>query len=160
MRFEGRKKTNEGQRKVSSRSSSLSLLIFLLCLSRRGEKKERKGSTRRMRSKRAQAVAATTTATTTKKERQKKTKNLKTLPSHLVHRNDVAEAHPQVSAHHLVDADARLVAGVVGQHDADGVLALFSLQEDRVAAEELEGLHGLEGEGDDAVRGSHFFARG
>lgn len=113
-----------------------------------------------MRSKRAQAVAATTTATTTKKERQKKTKNLKTLPSHLVHRNDVAEAHPQVSAHHLVDADARLFAGVVGQHDADGVLALFSLQEDRVAAEELEGLHGLEGEGDDAVRGSHFFARG
>ena len=77
-----------------------------------------------------------------------------------MHRNDVAEAHPQVSAHHLVDADARLFAGVVGQHDADGVLALFSLQEDRVAAEELEGLHGLEGEGDDAVRGSHFFARG
>ena len=115
MRFEGRKKTSEGQRKVSSRSSSLSLLIFLLCLSRRREKKERKGSTRRMRSKRAQAVAATTTATTTKKERQKKTKNLKTLPSHLVHRNDVAEAHPQVSAHHLVDADARLVAGVVGR---------------------------------------------
>ena len=96
--------------------------------------------------------ATTTTTTTTTKTKKKRSEKLKTsiFITHLVHRHHVAQAHPQVSAHHLVDADARLVARVVREDDADGVLALLALEQDGVAAEELEGLHGLEREGDDA----------
>lgn len=68
-----------------------------------------------------------------------------------MHRHHVPEAHPQVSAHDFIDADPRLVARVVGEHNADGVLALLALEQDRVAAEELEVLHGLERQGDNAV---------
>ena len=46
---------------------------------------------------------------------------------HLVHRHDVAEAHAQVLAHHLVDADLGLVDRVVGEHDAHRVAALLAL---------------------------------
>lgn len=68
-----------------------------------------------------------------------------------MHRDDVAESDPQVPANDLVDSDARLVARVVGEHDADGILALLALEEHRVAAEQLERLHRLERKGDDAV---------
>ena len=46
---------------------------------------------------------------------------------HLVHRDDVAQAHAQVLADDLVHADLGFVHGVVGQDDANGVLALLAL---------------------------------
>jgi len=59
----------------------------------------------------------------------------------LVDGNDVAQANAQVLADDLVDTDLVLLGGLVGQHDADGVLALLALEQDGVAAEQLQLLH-------------------
>mmetsp|Transcript_72452 Transcript_72452/g.156661 ORF Transcript_72452/g.156661 Transcript_72452/m.156661 type:complete len:454 (+) Transcript_72452:1318-2679(+) len=68
-----------------------------------------------------------------------------------VHRDDVAQTHAEVLAHHLVHADLRVIQVLVREHDADGVLALLALDEHVVAAEEVQLLHlGLR-EGDDRV---------
>jgi hypothetical protein len=40
---------------------------------------------------------------------------------------------------------------IVGKDDQDRILALLALDEDGVAAEQLERLHGVVGEGDDGV---------
>ena len=66
-------------------------------------------------------------------------------------RHHVGEAHPQVLADHLVHADVGIVAGVVGEDDADGVPALLALDEDGVPAEELQLLHLGGAEADDRV---------
>mmetsp|Transcript_28442 Transcript_28442/g.80059 ORF Transcript_28442/g.80059 Transcript_28442/m.80059 type:complete len:454 (-) Transcript_28442:148-1509(-) len=55
--------------------------------------------------------------------------------------HDIRQAHAEVLAHDLVHSDAGAVAGLIGQHDADGVAALLSLDEHGVSAEELELLH-------------------
>mmetsp|Transcript_7901 Transcript_7901/g.20402 ORF Transcript_7901/g.20402 Transcript_7901/m.20402 type:complete len:258 (+) Transcript_7901:1975-2748(+) len=69
----------------------------------------------------------------------------------LVNAYNVAEAHAQVLAHNLVDSDLRLLARLIREHDADGILALFSLQKHGVSAEQLQLLHGLHVQADDGV---------
>jgi hypothetical protein len=53
--------------------------------------------------------------------------------THLVHRDDIAEANAKVLPDHLVNADLGLINGVIRQHDAHGVLALLSLQQGSLA---------------------------
>merc|ERR1719440_2620001 len=69
----------------------------------------------------------------------------------LVDGDDVAEAHLEVLADALVHPDLARLARVVREHDAHRVLAALALEQHRVAAEELELLHGGEGERDDGV---------
>ena len=66
----------------------------------------------------------------------------------LVDGDDVAEAHLEVLPHALVHTHLAEVALVVSEHDADGVLTPFALDEDRVATEELKG----EGRGEEVER--------
>ena len=65
--------------------------------------------------------------------------------------DDVGQADAEVLPHDLVHLDGRVVAGLLGQDDADGVPALLALDEDGVAAEELELLHLGGAELDDGV---------
>mmetsp|Transcript_37429 Transcript_37429/g.76302 ORF Transcript_37429/g.76302 Transcript_37429/m.76302 type:complete len:501 (-) Transcript_37429:109-1611(-) len=65
--------------------------------------------------------------------------------------HDVREADAQVLAHHLVHAHVGVVAALVSEDDADGVAPLLALEEDGVAAEELELLHLGGAEGYDRV---------
>ena len=66
-------------------------------------------------------------------------------------RHHVGEADPEVLADHLVHADVGIVAGVVGEDDADRVPALLALDEDGVPPEQLQLLHLGGAEADDRV---------
>jgi hypothetical protein len=68
-----------------------------------------------------------------------------------VHGDDVAEADAEVLADDLVHADLALLAELVREDDAHGVLALLALDEDGVAAEELQLVHLLQVERHDGV---------
>ena len=65
--------------------------------------------------------------------------------------DDVSVLHAQVVADNPVDACAAIIEVVVGENDEDSVLALLALDEDRVATEELERLHGVVRKRDDRV---------
>ena len=57
----------------------------------------------------------------------------------------------EVVANNTVDAGASIIEVIISEDDKNGVLALLSLDQDGVATEELEILHGLVGEGNDRV---------
>lgn len=63
--------------------------------------------------------------------------------------DDIAMLDSQVVSDDSVDACAAIVKIVIGQDDQDGVLALLSLDQDCVTSEELQGFHGVVGEGND-----------
>lgn len=63
----------------------------------------------------------------------------------------VAVLHAQVVADNSVYPRGTVIEIVICQHDEDRVLALLTLDKDRVATEQLERLHGVVGEGDDGV---------
>lgn len=63
--------------------------------------------------------------------------------------DNVAVLDAEVVADDTVDAGLTILEIVVGQDNQDGVLALLSLDQDGVATEELESLHGVVGEGND-----------
>ena len=65
--------------------------------------------------------------------------------------NDVAVLDTEVVADNTVDAGLTILEIVVGENNQDSILALLSLDQDSVATEELESLHGVVGEGDDGV---------
>jgi hypothetical protein len=65
--------------------------------------------------------------------------------------DDVAVLDTEVVADNTVDAGLTIFKIVVGENDQDGVLALLSLDQNSVATEELESLHGVVREGDDGV---------
>jgi len=65
--------------------------------------------------------------------------------------NDVAVLDTEVVADNAVDAGLTILEIVVGENDQDGVLALLSLDQNGIATEELESLHGVVREGDDGV---------
>ena len=48
--------------------------------------------------------------------------------AHLVNGDNVSKLHTQVLAHHLVEADLRLLAGVISKDNADSVLPLLTLE--------------------------------
>jgi len=63
--------------------------------------------------------------------------------------DDVAVLDAEVVADNAVDAGLTILEIVIGENNQDSVLALLSLDQDGVATEELEGLHGVVGKGDD-----------
>lgn len=65
--------------------------------------------------------------------------------------NDIAVLDTQVIPYNTVDADASVVEIVIRKHNQHGVLALLALDENRVTAEQLQGIHGVVGEGDNGV---------
>ena len=65
--------------------------------------------------------------------------------------DDVAEPEPQVLPDDLVHPDLGLVARVVWEQNADRVLPLLALEQDDVAVEELEAVHGVRVQGDGGV---------
>lgn len=58
---------------------------------------------------------------------------------------------PEVVANHSVDASASVVKIIISEDDEDGVAPLLSTDKNGIATEELEGLHGLLGQGNDRV---------
>mmetsp|Transcript_35199 Transcript_35199/g.74263 ORF Transcript_35199/g.74263 Transcript_35199/m.74263 type:complete len:236 (-) Transcript_35199:20-727(-) len=64
---------------------------------------------------------------------------------------NVRKSHAEVLAHYLVHPHAGVVAGFVGEHDADCVTSLLSLDENSVAAKKGELFHLGGGEGDDGI---------
>ena len=65
--------------------------------------------------------------------------------------DNVAVLDTEVVADNTVDASLTILEIVVGENDQDGILALLSLDQNGVATEELESLHGVVGEGNDGV---------
>jgi hypothetical protein len=68
-----------------------------------------------------------------------------------VNGDNVAVLDTEVVADNTVDASLTILEIVVGENNQDGILALLSLDQNGVATEELESLHGVVGEGDDGV---------
>jgi hypothetical protein len=77
-----------------------------------------------------------------------------------MHRNNVAEAHPQVLANYFVHADLPFFAEFVSQNDAHGILALLALDEHSVTAKQLKLVHFLQIQGHDTVVVVHGFICG
>eukprot|EP00965_Chrysotila_dentata_P146995 4852757-Pleurochrysis_carterae.AAC.4 len=69
----------------------------------------------------------------------------------MVKDKQTGRAYLQILAHALVHADLAQVAGVIGQDNANGVLATLALQEDGITTEELQFLHSLHIKRDDRV---------
>ena len=65
--------------------------------------------------------------------------------------NNVAVLDTEVVTDNAVDAGLTIFEIVIGENNQDGILALLSLDQNSVATEELESLHGVVGEGDDRV---------
>lgn len=65
--------------------------------------------------------------------------------------DDVAVLDTEVVADNTVDASLTILEIVIGENNQDGILALLSLNQDGVATEKLEGLHGVVRKGDDGV---------
>ena len=63
--------------------------------------------------------------------------------------DDIAMLDSQIVSNDSVDARAAIIKIIIGQDDQDGILALFTLDQDCVTSEELEGFHGVVGEGND-----------
>ena len=65
--------------------------------------------------------------------------------------DNVTVLDTEVVADNAVDAGLTILEIVVGKNDQDGILALLSLDQNGIATEELESLHGVVREGDDGV---------
>jgi len=65
--------------------------------------------------------------------------------------DNITVLDPEIVTDDAVETSAAVIEIIVGEDDQDGVLPLLSTDEDCVAAEELEGLHGVVGKGDDGV---------
>ncbi len=65
--------------------------------------------------------------------------------------NGISVLDAEVVSHDTVDTGASIIQVVVGEDDEDGILALLSLDQNGVATEELEGLHGVVRERNDGV---------
>ena len=68
-----------------------------------------------------------------------------------VHSDHISMLNTKVVANNAVDASTSVIELVVGEDDENSVLALLSLDQDGVATEELQVLHGLVGERDNRV---------
>mmetsp|Transcript_4701 Transcript_4701/g.7322 ORF Transcript_4701/g.7322 Transcript_4701/m.7322 type:complete len:212 (+) Transcript_4701:1611-2246(+) len=66
-------------------------------------------------------------------------------------RDDIAQTDTQVLTNNLVHANVGIVAGFVGQDDADRIASLLSLDQDRVTSEEFQLFHFGGTEGNDRV---------
>ncbi len=66
-------------------------------------------------------------------------------------RDDIAVLDAEVVANNAVQASATIIKIIVGKNDKNCVLSLLAPNENCVAAEKLERLHRVVGEGDDRV---------
>ena len=65
--------------------------------------------------------------------------------------DDIAVLDAKVVANDTVQSGTAIIEIIVGEHNQDGVLPLLAANQYCVAAEELERLHGVVGEGNDGV---------
>lgn len=65
--------------------------------------------------------------------------------------NHVTVLDSEVVTDNTVDSSASLIQIIVGKDDQDRLLSLLASYKDGVTAEELEGVHGSLGQGDNAV---------
>ena len=65
--------------------------------------------------------------------------------------NHVTVLDSQVVTNNSVDASATVIELLISEDDEDGVLSLLASNQDGVATEELELIHGGLGEGNDTV---------
>jgi len=65
--------------------------------------------------------------------------------------DDVSMFDAQVMSHDTVDTSASIIEIVIREHDQDGVSPLLALDQNRIAPEELQGLHGVVRESNDGV---------
>lgn len=68
-----------------------------------------------------------------------------------LHRHNVAKTHSQVVPDNSVHEDLLIGAVSIGEDNADSLLATLALEQDCVAAEELQLVHLGLGQGDDRV---------
>jgi hypothetical protein len=68
-----------------------------------------------------------------------------------MHSDNIAKLDSEVASNNTVHAGATVIKLVIRQDNENGITPLLSLHEYRIAAEELKGLHGVVGEGDDGV---------
>ena len=68
-----------------------------------------------------------------------------------VNGDDVAMLDSEVVANDSVHSGAAIVEVVISQDNQNSVLSLLALDEHCIASEELEGLHGVVGEGNDRI---------
>lgn len=68
-----------------------------------------------------------------------------------VHCDDVSMLDTQVMSHNTVHTGAAIIEIIIGQNDQYCILSLLALDEHCVASEQLEGIHGIIGEGNDRV---------
>lgn len=57
----------------------------------------------------------------------------------------------EVMPDNTVDANAAIIEIVIGQHDQDGILPHFTLNQNRVTPEKLQGIHSVVGESNNGV---------
>lgn len=65
--------------------------------------------------------------------------------------DNVSVLDPQIVTNNTVETSAAVIKIIVREDNQDGVLSLLSTNQDGIAAEELERLHGVIGESDDGV---------
>lgn len=65
--------------------------------------------------------------------------------------HDIAVLNSEVVANDTVHSGTAVIKIIVGQDDEDSIFSLLALNEDSVASEELQSLHGVVGEGDNGV---------
>ncbi len=60
--------------------------------------------------------------------------------------DNIAVLDPEVMTDDTVQASAAIVKVIVGQNNKNGILPLLATDQDGIAAEELEGVHGVGGQ--------------
>lgn len=65
--------------------------------------------------------------------------------------DNISVLDTQVLANNPVHPSAAVIELVIGENDQDGVFSLLALDQNCVTTEELEGVHGVVGQGDDGV---------
>lgn len=65
--------------------------------------------------------------------------------------HDIAVLNSEVVANDTVHSGTAVIKIIVGQDDEDSIFSLLALNEDSIASEELQSLHGVVGEGDNGV---------
>ena len=68
-----------------------------------------------------------------------------------VHRDQITMLHTEIVSHDTVDASTSIIQVIIRKDNQNGVLAHFTLDQNCIAAEELQRLHRVVGEGNNGV---------
>jgi len=83
--------------------------------------------------------------------------NLTDLETHLVDRHDISQTNTKIFANNFIHTNFALLAKFICEYYANGVFALFALDQHRIPAKELQFVHLLEVQRNDAVVIVHSF---